>query len=188
MGKKTQIILDDFFPYDKAGKAWKFAKTDQNEIWVLLLEKAWAKICGTYAKTIAGHTGDALRTLTGAPTQIFKHHEFERDMEGFWNTIYDADKNNNIMCCSMGDAGNEEGLVSNHAYTLVGAYEVSEEENPDNKYRIVRIRNPWGQGDEPEKDWGDDSENWNNICKETKTEVGFTKAKDGCFFLSIDQF
>lgn len=37
------------------------------ELWVLLLEKAYAKINGCYANVEAGLTGNAIRDLTGAP-------------------------------------------------------------------------------------------------------------------------
>lgn len=38
------------------------------EIWVLLLEKAWAKLNGNYENIERGYNSEALRDLTGAPT------------------------------------------------------------------------------------------------------------------------
>jgi calpain-15 len=39
-------------------------------LWVLLLEKAYAKKYGAYDKIEAGFTNEALRDLTGAPGVI----------------------------------------------------------------------------------------------------------------------
>lgn len=42
-------MVDDRFPYHTQKKRWGFSRTSQgNEIWVLLLEKAWAKVFGSY--------------------------------------------------------------------------------------------------------------------------------------------
>jgi calpain-15 len=38
------------------------------EIWVILMEKAWAKIHGSYEIIIAGDGATTLRDITGAPS------------------------------------------------------------------------------------------------------------------------
>ena len=35
-----------------------------------ILEKAWAKIHGTYERTISGNVGDAYLIMTGAPVHV----------------------------------------------------------------------------------------------------------------------
>lgn len=42
-----------------------------NDLWVLLLEKAMAKIHGSYFNLIGGSTKDALIDLTGCPCESF---------------------------------------------------------------------------------------------------------------------
>ena len=37
---------------------------------MLILEKAWAKLFGSYERIEAGLTREALRSLTGAPTAV----------------------------------------------------------------------------------------------------------------------
>lgn len=73
-GILKDIPLDDFFPWD--GKKFNFSHckgNKENEIWVHLLEKAWAKICGSYAKSVAGFEYESLTALTGAPTITIDH-------------------------------------------------------------------------------------------------------------------
>jgi hypothetical protein len=41
------VIIDDYVPVDSSGNI-VFTNCYGNEIWVVLLEKAWAKINGAY--------------------------------------------------------------------------------------------------------------------------------------------
>ena len=54
-------------------------------MWVQLLEKAWAKICGSYARIIGGLTEEALRVLTGAPVKNFDHLKI--NVNKLWNLL-----------------------------------------------------------------------------------------------------
>jgi calpain-15 len=49
-----------------------FSKAQGNEIWVILLEKAWAKIHGSYERISLGVTSYTLRDITGAPSFIYE--------------------------------------------------------------------------------------------------------------------
>jgi calpain-15 len=46
------VILDDWFP-SIFGKA-AFCSSLEGEIWAMLLEKAWAKLHGSYCRTEGG--------------------------------------------------------------------------------------------------------------------------------------
>jgi len=46
------VIVDDFLPCKYHEPA--FAKANGNELWVLLLEKCWAKIHGSYERIESG--------------------------------------------------------------------------------------------------------------------------------------
>ena len=72
-GIKRTVVVDDRFPYDLHKEKWAFSRTSssgasRSEIWVLVLEKAWAKVYGSYQRIEAGTTGEALHPLTGCPT------------------------------------------------------------------------------------------------------------------------
>lgn len=48
-GEPKIIVVDDYFPYCNHKSDWAFSRSNsEREIWVLLLEKAWAKIYGSY--------------------------------------------------------------------------------------------------------------------------------------------
>ena len=54
-GQWEQIVLDDLFPQKntRAGPSFAFSHSSDNELWVSLLEKAYAKAYGSY-HTITG--------------------------------------------------------------------------------------------------------------------------------------
>ena len=63
----TQVEVDEFLPCEiKDGRPIPtFARPLGNELWVLLLEKALAKFCGSYGKLSAGFPCWAFQVLTG---------------------------------------------------------------------------------------------------------------------------
>lgn len=46
-GEWVWIEIDDYIPCHKGTKDPKFAQPNGNELWVMLLEKAFAKFCGS---------------------------------------------------------------------------------------------------------------------------------------------
>ena len=145
MGVETDYIVDDFFPCNKDGSiAFSGPKIESGitEMWVLLLEKAWAKRFGSYWAIDAGLTDDVLRDLTGAPCETV---DIEDD--SLWDKVYSANKKDYIMTAgSAGDDGcgdlvSEVGLITLHAYAIIDAQEVKTKRGVE---RLMNIRNPWG--------------------------------------------
>lgn len=100
-GIKTQVVLDDHIPCTEGGDPC-FSKANGNELWVLLLEKCWAKLHGSYARIIGGQSHLTFRDLTGAPS-----FEQETSAEDAWEQIKEADHHNYILCAGI-SAGDED--------------------------------------------------------------------------------
>lgn len=49
-GLRTPVIIDDFIPVWPHNNEPIFARSKREDLWVLLLEKAWAKLHGTYSR------------------------------------------------------------------------------------------------------------------------------------------
>jgi calpain-15 len=64
-GEYKEIVVDDYFPC--LGGEPAFSKANGRELWVLLLEKAWAKKFGSYERIEAGFAENVMHDLTGAP-------------------------------------------------------------------------------------------------------------------------
>jgi calpain-15 len=65
-GEWSTVTVDDYFPCYPEGEPL-FAKCHGNELWVMLLEKAFAKLHGNYYLLRGGYVHEALIDLTGCP-------------------------------------------------------------------------------------------------------------------------
>ena len=64
-GLWRSVTLDDYLPITQSGQEM-FARANDSELWVLLLEKAFAKISGNYQMLSQGQEHEAFMDLTGA--------------------------------------------------------------------------------------------------------------------------
>ena len=62
--------MDDYFPCSEEGGP-VYSRANGNELWVLLLEKVYAKLCGNYATLKGGFANEGMMDLTGSPTECF---------------------------------------------------------------------------------------------------------------------
>ena len=68
-GKLEHVVIDNYIPTKNHEPC--FSKANGNELWVILLEKAWAKVRGNYLNTEGGLVKNGLRLLTGAPVYTY---------------------------------------------------------------------------------------------------------------------
>jgi calpain-15 len=78
-GVKTSVVVDDHIPvvrsgYGGAGKP-AFCTTSEEELWAILMEKAFAKLHGNYDCMAGGKPGMALHMITGFPVYEVSHEE-----------------------------------------------------------------------------------------------------------------
>ena len=71
-GERRVVRIDDRLPVHRAVgpdscELMYAQSTDSNELWVPFVEKAYAKIYGSYDALVGGDIAEALRDLTGAP-------------------------------------------------------------------------------------------------------------------------
>ena len=178
-GEWQIVFLDDYFPYDPKLRDFAYAKPHNNELWAILLEKAWAKVNGGFSNIIGGIVSEPISALTGFPTDYIKHEEIDPD--DLYVKIEIADKEGTIMSSASKreDRIEKKGLVQGHAYTLIGAKQWKER-----KIRLLQLRNPWGE-QEWKGDWSDRSAKWTD---EYKKYFGFVDKNDGIFWIDIDNY
>ncbi|CAK0876016.1 unnamed protein product, partial [Prorocentrum cordatum] len=134
-GLPVTIIVDDLFPCSPLTGKPCYSHAD-HELWVPVLEKAWAKLHGSYEQIEAGLPYRALMDMLGAAG---KHFCFKTGAEGmipggtFFQTLSQYDDRGFIMCAGtpgedhMTKAGGERpkaGLVPGHAYSLLAVKQV----------------------------------------------------------------
>lgn len=92
-GEKRTVVVDDKFPFDTSKNRYAFCRSSKdgdNEIWSLIIEKAWAKVFGSYQRVEAGTTGEAFYPLSGKPQSYYIHSNVKKT-EKLWDTIRAAD-------------------------------------------------------------------------------------------------
>ena len=75
-GRETPVYVDEHIPVLREGlnRSGEFmARIHNNKLWVVLMEKAWAKICGTYARTTGGVCGTAAEHILGVTSETLYH-------------------------------------------------------------------------------------------------------------------
>jgi Calpain family cysteine protease len=100
---------------------------------VQLLEKAWAKLNGSYESTIHGLPSDALKCLSGAPVEFYSHDFHDEEL---WEIFRESDRRKYIITGSSATDQSDEvagekdlkgvGLVSDHAYSVISVIEVKQ--------------------------------------------------------------
>ena len=65
-GILQEVLIDDYFPL-RNGKVGFAQPSAKNEIWVMVLEKCWAKLYGSYAHIIGGLPDEVLHAFSSAP-------------------------------------------------------------------------------------------------------------------------
>ena len=90
------VTVDGLLPciQNKWGeKRLTFTAANGSELWVLLLEKVWAKVHGDYCRIIEGLPHETMRDITGAPSYMYQTGKGEVS----WEMIRKATKNNHML-------------------------------------------------------------------------------------------
>lgn len=189
-GEWVTITIDDYFPcFPNAGPI--FSRSQGFELWVLLLEKAYAKIHGSYMLLRGGWAAEGMSDLTGCPTENI---DFEKDdaklkikQDKLWPYLVQCDVEGALLSASTqgedrwsetGGPSQKGGLVPGHAYTLISVKEAC-------SHRLLNIRNPWGTF-EWNGNWGDNSPLWTKRMRDALNPN--LTANDGTFWMSFEDF
>ena len=70
-GEYQEVVIDDYFPVDQNNKSAFAQPSGGQEIWVMVLEKCWAKLYGSYANINGGLPNEVLHAFSSAP--VFFH-------------------------------------------------------------------------------------------------------------------
>lgn len=125
-GAPVWIIVDDWIPMCGDLPAFTNGGEDGLEMWPAILEKAYAKLYGSYQAIEAGKVHMALADMVnnGFPEQLALK-SFKNNLKVFQNRVRKLYKNEALMGAGspehdQGDkAVNEEGIVQGHAYAIL---------------------------------------------------------------------
>ncbi|KAL5632747.1 hypothetical protein ACGC1H_005636 [Rhizoctonia solani] len=170
----------------KGGKSLYFAKGGtENETWVPLIEKAYAKLHGDYRSLDGGFASEGIEDLTGGVASIFHTHDI-LDEERFWDDELLRVNQDRLFGCfiyNTDESGESElinGLFAGHAYSVIAALEV-------NGKRFLRLRNPWGKA-EWTGPWSDGSKEWTSEWLALLPQLQHKFGDDGEFLMEYKDF
>ncbi|XP_077992881.1 calpain-A-like [Glandiceps talaboti] len=187
-GKWVDVVVDDRLP-TQYGQLIFARSSNDNEFWVALLEKAYAKLHGLYEGLAGGQSSDALVDMTGGVTIRYNLRDTHINL---YNQLLRSARYGSFLTCSKkgnwkaADHADSNGLVSGHAYTLTAVKRCRTVNGAT--YNLVRIRNPWGNATEWNGEWSDSSDKWNNVSDDMKMFIGYTNKDDGEFWMTYDDF
>uniref|UniRef100_A0A3Q2Z8Y4 Calpain-3 n=1 Tax=Hippocampus comes TaxID=109280 RepID=A0A3Q2Z8Y4_HIPCM len=184
-GDWVDVVIDDRIP--TLNNQLVFTKSaERNEFWSALLEKAYAKLHGSYEALKGGNTTEAMEDFTGGVTEFYEMKEAPKDL---YKIMKKALERGSLMGCSIDslvparfETRTATGLVKGHAYSVTAV-----EEHKETKVRLVRLRNPWGQV-EWNGPWSDNSKEWAALAMAEKEKLQHKSAEDGEFWMSFEDF
>lgn len=173
-GKWVTVTIDDRLP-TRHGKLIFSKSDDSQEFWSALLEKAYAKLNGSYENLKGGISTEAMVDLTGGVVEYFeKKNMEENNSRDNYRKIRKGYKNGAIMTCAIQASGYEvenkrsDGLLKGHAYTIISAHRVKNKVTRE-RYRLLKLRNPWGQV-EFTGQFSDVDDIWENINRDLRDD------------------
>ena len=101
-GEWVEVVIDDRLPTRNGELIYLKAK-DSNEFWSPLLEKAYAKLYGSYRALEGGLTIEAAVDFTGGIPEMIDTFRLNRDedIEKMFNDMKNAYENDAFMSCSL---------------------------------------------------------------------------------------
>ncbi|XP_066451219.1 calpain-13-like [Eleutherodactylus coqui] len=184
-GEWVDVVVDDRLPMLN-GRFLSVQPRVNNEFWPSLLEKAYAKLRGSYKNLHWGFISEAFVDFTGGVQMDFNLSKPPPDLK---DIVMAAARSFCLMGCTTpgelhtGNIELQNGLVQGHAYTVTDGTQVEYSNTTED---IVRVWNPWGQGEWNGR-WSDESPQWERVRPDVRKRLNVDR-NDGEFWMSCPDF
>ena len=155
-GVAVDVNVDDLVPSYAAdgGGALFTACVDRDACWAQLVEKACAKLFGSFAALRRGWAYEGLQTLTGAPCEAIRFGDARvaRDLESgdLWTRIRFWLETGSVVCASTpddDDAGDGAAAAADRVFAVLEASDVRSASG--DRRQTLLLRDASGRGDLP---------------------------------------
>ncbi|XP_076846280.1 calpain-12 [Brachyhypopomus gauderio] len=187
-GEWVEVVVDDRLPVRGGRLLFSYSRTN-NEFWSALVEKAYAKLIGSYGSLKGGNISEGMEDFTGGIA--YTRPVSSRTPPVLWRTLTAALSRGSLLSCfiqakTVKEIGTvtAEGLVKGHAYAITATDKVHRKTE---EVLLVRLRNPWGFV-EFCGPWSDKCKDWDGIDGAEKTRIHLNIEEDGEFWIGMEDF
>lgn len=160
-GRKIPMIVDTLMPFRDDRLKFSEPRTKEDSAWFVLIEKAFAKLSGSFSNIVGGEVQVTLFLMLGwFPYSISVREIKPADL---WKKLVECNKMNYMLGCSINHPEDDpidcesKNLHTNHSYIILDLAECEGK-------KFIKCRNPWGNG-EWNGDWSNESELWTESMK-----------------------
>ena len=142
-GTWVDVVVDDFIPTYNGRPLFTYSD-DKGEAWPCLVEKAYAKLHGSYMHLSGGLCITSIENLSGGISERFigpngPFQALTGTSIDLFEEMSKVLKDGSIVCTGTFLHNSQIGIYGGHAYSITGLYENQERNIP----RLVKVRNPW---------------------------------------------
>ncbi|CAG9325980.1 unnamed protein product [Blepharisma stoltei] len=182
-GEIINVVIDDLIPCIAGTDTPIFTKSNWVDFWMLLLEKAYAKVHGSYLSLKGGFAHEAFMDLTGLPSFRYEIDIIQEkdEVEEFLLKLIDWNSKKFPMVASTRSGiQDNSGLSPTHCYTIIRVVQTG-------NFLLINLRNPWGRASWT-GDFNPRSDCWTQEIIEKVNQNGRLNLDDGSFWMKYEDF
>ncbi|KAM4769525.1 calpain-10 isoform 2-T3 [Cyanocitta cristata] len=192
-GHWVEVTIDDRLPC-LGGKLCFSQCQTEDLFWLPLLEKAYAKVHGSYEQLWAGQVADALVDLTGGIAERWTLKGPGKDVEkektgmvlekAVFRRLMNLKEQCVISCSVLNSRQGASELGEFHAFIVIDTVNLSEVSGKE--IFLLRIRNPWGRRCW-KGPWCEGGQGWNQLDPAVASEL-LSQILEGEFWVDEEEF
>ncbi|XP_064241568.1 calpain-10 isoform X4 [Passer domesticus] len=192
-GHWVEVTIDDRLPC-LGGKLCFSQCQTEDLFWLPLLEKAYAKVHGSYEQLWAGQVADALVDLTGGIAERWTLKGPGKNVEkgktgmvlekAMFRRLMNLKEQCVISCSVLNSRQGASELGEFHAFIVIDTLNLSEVSGKE--IFLLRIRNPWGRRCW-KGPWCEGGQGWNQLDPVIASEL-LSQIQEGEFWVDEEEF
>ncbi|KAL0280267.1 UNVERIFIED_CONTAM: hypothetical protein PYX00_001610 [Menopon gallinae] len=191
-GEWVEVLVDDRLP-TVHGRLAFLQSTNSDQFWPGLLEKAYAKLHGSYEALKYGTLLDGLADLTGGITESINIRQDPTACGRMLNKLLEM---TSLITCTVQSSSQQirsqqpeklaNGIQIGINYRLYAVDRV--ETFSGEPIQLIKLRNPLGPGGEYVGAWARDSVDWDEVPPHEKERLAARNLGEGEFWISYSDF